>query len=241
MRQILASVLMSVAVALLAASVFGSAAQATEIESSSHAPYNWTGFYLGINGGDGWETLNSSVSFASSTILIPSSAASANQSLSGFVGGGQVGFNWQIRSIVLGMEGDFQGSTLRNSVIVGSGQVTENLNEFGTFRGRLGFAVDRWMPYVTAGWGYGLLRSELNAGSLGAFSSSSSRSFFTAGAGLEAVVWRHVSFKLEYLYLPIGSFTNTYAATFGVAPVGTLTAASSVWANIFRAGLNYHF
>jgi outer membrane immunogenic protein len=69
--------------------------------------YNWTGFYAGAHAGVGWSDFDGSGS-------------------SGFIGGGQVGYNYQINQWVLGIEGDFAGTTIKDSVsatVVGPGAV----------------------------------------------------------------------------------------------------------------------
>jgi outer membrane immunogenic protein len=238
--------------ACLVGGTFGASSLATDIQSMSITPvsvYNWTGLYGGVNAGAGWETATPNVSFASSTIFLPSSAATGTETVNGFIGGGQLGFNWQVSSVVLGVEGDFQGTTQKNAIAVGgSALVTNSIENFGTVRGRVGVALGRWMPYVTAGGGYGTFQSSINAGPLGTFSSPSSHGFFAVGTGLEVMVWDHASFKIEYLYMDTGTTTNSFAALtpaalafLGTSSVGTLTASTRVRDNIFRAGLNYHF
>jgi outer membrane immunogenic protein len=228
--------------------MFGVPSRATDIVSMSYLPYNWSGAYVGANFGAGWETTTPNVSFVSATPFLPSAGATGTETVNGFVGGGQIGANWQISSMVLGVESDFQGTTQRNTIAMGSALATNSMDRFGTVRGRIGLAIERWMPYATVGWGYGDFQSNLNAGPLGDFTTSSAHGFFIVGTGVEVMVWGNASFKIEYLYLDTGSFTNSYAALtptplafLGTSTVGTLNVTTRIRDNVVRAGLNYRF
>ncbi len=153
-------------------------------------PFSWTGFYIGGNAGYGWGNGTGTLA------LVGPATASFNTSSSGFVGGGQAGFNWQFGPAVIGAEADFQGTTGSGSVsstaLTG---ITEKEPYFGTVRGRLGYAFDRFMIYATGGGVYG--STTLNGTG---FSSSATFWTWTAGAGFEWAMWGPVSAKLEYLY-----------------------------------------
>ena len=104
--------------------------------------YNWTGFYLGINGGYGWGSSHWS-GFGDSA------------EPSGGMVGGTAGYNWQGLGSpwVFGLEGDIDWTNIKGSftsVACPTGCETKN-NWLGTVRGRLGYALDRVMPYVTGG------------------------------------------------------------------------------------------
>src|SRR5450432_182127 len=128
-------------------------------------PYNWTGAYVGLNAGYSWGNQSNTLTTAAGATVL---ANSNSNSLNGFIGGGQVGYNWQVNQWVLGLEADFQGSAQTGSgtfFIPTSGVIlvvpstsfsyTDNLDWFGTVRGRLGWAQQgRWLPYVTGGWAY---------------------------------------------------------------------------------------
>jgi Mn2+/Fe2+ NRAMP family transporter len=149
--------------------------------------------------------------------------------------------NWQTSSnIVLGIEGDIQASgqsNTTNGTLFGAAySETDKITYFGTIRGRLGYAIDRWMPYVTGGWGYGEFTPDATITGLGTFSSSNSHGAWVVGGGVDAALVGNWTAKVEYLYLDTGDITNTYATG-----LGTLTTTSSVKDNIIRAGLNYRF
>ena len=180
------------------------------------AMYNWTGFYVGLNGGYGWVN----------------SGGAGNPS--GFIGGGQIGYNWQAMGspLVLGIEGDFQGADLDETVALGGGvTATTRANAFGTVRGRIGYAFDRAMIYATGGWAYTRTSLELS-GPGGSVSSSDWSSGWALGGGLEYAFAGPWSVKLEYLHVDSGDVTLTLA---GVPVTGSYDM------DIVRAGLNYRF
>lgn len=180
------------------------------------AMYNWTGFYVGLNGGYGWVN----------------SGGSGNPS--GFVGGGQIGYNWQGMGspFVLGLEADIQGADLDETVALGGGvTATTRSNAFGTVRGRIGYAFDRAMIYATGGWAYTRTSLDLS-GPGGSISSSDWSSGWTLGGGLEYAFAGPWSVKLEYLHVDSGDVTLT---------LGGATATGSYDMDIVRAGLNYRF
>ena len=179
-----------------------------------HTPYfSWTGFYAGINGGYGW-----SDSFADNA--------------HGGVFGGQLGYNWQIGSFVLGVEGDFQGTTIKASEDLGGGVTAEGkISAFATVRGRIGYAFNRALIYGTGGWAYTKTKLSLSAGGA-SIEDSAWGSGWAAGGGLEWAVWDRWSVKGEYLYIDSGDTTLTLAGS---------TATGDFKYNVVRAGLNYRF
>jgi len=132
--------------------------------------YNWTGFYVGLNGGYSWGKAN--------TILFPNTAlvTAASQNVNGGLFGGQIGYNWQVdRKWVLGLEADGQwtdekghrndlfGTTRTptpgldfNIVATTSASSDWSLPWFATFRGRAGFLADpSLLLYGTGGLAVG--------------------------------------------------------------------------------------
>jgi outer membrane immunogenic protein len=209
------------------------------------AALNWTGVYVGVNGGYGvgrnefrqFDDFGGGAfdaSFAPSTI-----------GPKGGLFGGQAGYNWQMNSIVLGIEGDAQWSDMQETAcgpdcsVDGAGIVSQKLKWFATARARLGWAMPSWMVYATAGaaWG-GIDETDtlgLTPGTVSATSFSQARGGWTAGGGLELRLWEGWTGKLEYLHLDLGSTTNVAP---GVPPE-TLTTTSQIRSDIVRVGLNY--
>jgi len=191
--------------------------------------YNWTGYYVGGNVGGG-------VGNTSFTVVTPGLSGSPSDEIRGFVGGGQGGFNWQNGPLVAGIEADLQFSHQRNGVNSFGLQITNNLDYFSTLRGRIGYAMDEWLFYVTGGGGYASTQATLNVGGVGVFSESDFKPLWVVGVGVETQIWDRWTGRLEYLYLQSGSISNTLAI-----PGGTLAVTQTVHDNVIRTGLNYHF
>ena len=175
--------------------------------------YDWTGFYIGANGGYGWSS-----NFASG-------------STKGFVGGGQLGYNWQTGRLVLGVEGDLQYTSLKASETVGGVTATGKIPAFGTARGRIGYAWDRMMLYGTGGWAYTKTDVSLTNG-VTTVSDAKWSSGYAVGGGVEWAAWNRWSVKAEYLYVHSGNVELTLAG---------VTAGGSYNLNVARVGLNYRF
>ena len=177
--------------------------------------YNWTGPYIGISGGFGW---------GRSDISAPLASGSFNTS--GALVGGTLGYNYQMNQFVLGLEGDGSWSNIGGSATCTGGlSCSVRNNWLATARGRLGFAVDRFMPYVTGGAAFGDIKTSV--ATLG--DATSTKTGWTAGGGIEAAIAGPWTAKVEYLYVDLGR-----GATIG----GSDTSFNS---NIVRAGLNYRF
>jgi outer membrane immunogenic protein len=183
--------------------------------------YNWTGLYLGINGGGTWGRSN----------WTGGGISTGNFDASGALIGGTIGSNWQTGAMVLGLEGDLDWSSIRGSTAITCVPNCETRNSWlGTVRGRLGFAWDRVMPFVTGGVAFGNIR----AGGVGLATETSTKAGWTVGAGLEAAIAGPWTAKVEYLYVDLGNSTCS-AVTCGVATNVRFNA------NILRGGINYRF
>jgi outer membrane immunogenic protein len=213
--------------------------------------YNWTGFYVGLNAGGSWGHQNNDLV----TVLGGLTLFSNTDHLNGFIGGGQLGYNWQNDHWVFGLEADFQGSGQKADgtfVLPPFGQLfvapgltasySDKLEWFGTVRGRIGYAQDRWLAYVTGGWafGHGTLSgtgTTTPAGTVLAFSASKDYSGWTVGGGLEWAFKDRWSVKAEYLYIDFGD-----GPTVTANGAGTLAIVSGKMTdNIARLGVNYRF
>jgi outer membrane immunogenic protein len=149
------------------------------------APYNWSGFYVGANGGYSWGRSDTTVDFLTypgGVLIVPpvGSITSADFDLNGAIAGLQAGFNWQVNNIVFGVEGDIQWSGQKGSAdflcaatTIGgpcfpgftflppgatgvSLSLEEKLRWFSTLRGRVGVTLTpTWLLYVTGGLAIG--------------------------------------------------------------------------------------
>lgn len=225
------------------------------------APYSWTGFYIGATAGGIWNTGHTSLdaTYRGATLgsrYIPTTLGSGE---TGFQGGGELGYNYQMGSIVLGLESDLEWVTNSNSVTYTGaaiphlgGDVTTTLatrmDWLGTTRGRLGIATladDRLLLYVTGGLAYGGGKASVSAvgpaGDAWYGSQGSTQVGWTVGGGAEYAFTNNWSIKAEYLYYNLGSYS--YATT-GTGPSATplkFVAKVTPEGSIARAGINYKF
>ncbi len=173
---------------------------------------SWTGFYVGLNAGYAFGDADWST-FA------------ADPSPTGFLVGGTLGYNLQTGSWVWGLEADIAWSNMDDTVTAAPGRWTTELPWFGTARGRIGYAGwGSMMPYFTAGAAFASVENSNVVGSV-----SETRVGWTAGVGLEYMMWSNWSVKFEYLYADLGSSDGPAATTIDVTT------------NIVRAGINYRF
>jgi outer membrane immunogenic protein len=181
-------------------------------------PYDWSGFYLGVNGGGGWGHSHWS-------------ATGTGFGVSGGQAGGTVGYNRQIGNVVFGVEGDIDWSGL-NGTGSGAGCVGCSTSDswLSTVRGRIGYAFDRVMPYATGGLAVGDIRAAMPGFSGG----TSTNAGWTLGGGVEFALPGNWTAKAEYLRVDLGNFNCTGCTP---APSGNV----SLQENVFRAGLNYRF
>jgi outer membrane immunogenic protein len=214
---------------------------------------NWSGFYVGGNVGYGWGG-KTDLSYLPTPAAFEASNTTFNSLAKGVVGGAQIGYNWQIGSLVTGLEADLQGSGVRGSVRQQPDQFSsfsfrsaeQNLSWFGTVRGRLGVTVTPdLLLYGTGGLGYGHAEGSTNTFFSNTFqfpgSFGKTKLGWAAGAGAEWMIARNWSAKIEYLHMDLGSESTTVDAF----PIPNPPArAVSTWHNhydIVRAGVNYHF
>ena len=229
--------------------------------------YTWTGFYFGGNAGYGWgsadthfDPLPDAVTFFN---LRP---ITLGPDPSGFIGGGQVGYNWQWNKwLVLGVETDFQGSDIegsrrRSPFLDIFGDIAdedpnvfleahERLQWFGTARGRIGFApLCRLLVYATGGLAYGNVDYSANTnfdnGITYPVSFTRTSLGWTVGGGLEYAISHHWSVKAEYLYYDLGTNSRTEPQLDDGVPTGSIFFVRNHFetkGNMVRGGLNFKF
>jgi outer membrane immunogenic protein len=226
------------------------------------AAYNWTGFYLGVNVGYSWARATDTGSLFTGAGA-PAGSFGSSENLNGVIGGGQIGYNWQTGNLLLGVEADFQGSGERNDIgatCVGAAGValggcsvsgTDRIRWFGTARGRVGYAADRWLFYVTGGGSWLNLSSDVSITGAAPFaplgvtavsSNSTTRFGWVLGGGVETALWSNWTGGVEYLYIDTGNYTQSFVVPTALAVLGaTGTETVRVKENVIRAKLNYRF
>ncbi|MEO6779641.1 MAG: outer membrane beta-barrel protein [Bradyrhizobium sp.] len=214
------------------------------------AVYNWTGFYIGGHIGGGWADQNS-VELAPGTGAYPTGTAFTGKNLSGFLGGVQGGYNWQLSNIVLGIEGEYtwadvSGSATTVSTVprfLGFSSIsTAKLQDIALVTGRLGYAANNWLFYFKGGgaWGQGKsfsVNNNANGTLFDTSSSSTDRSGWVVGVGAEWGFAPNWSAKIEYNYIDFGSSNVTLNSSLGTQNF----VSSSEKVNIVKAGVNYRF
>ncbi len=202
----------------------------------------WTGFYLGVNGGFGWNK-NSGDLFCADAVFCPEATGNILKPKGGLAGG-QIGYNWQSGIVVYGIEADIQWADIHESATVATGvrgldfDASQKLDWFGTVRGRLG--ITPWsqsaLLYVTGGLIYGGEKTTASLDTAAAsvvVSNSTTRTGGTIGVGLEYLFAPNFSGKVEALWYDMGHqnlFINDIDA-----------AHFSYQGVIVRGGLNWHF
>lgn len=229
------------------------------------APFNWTGFYLGLNAGYGFGRndlrVAPSADAASQAFWNPAFLAGAAPSRyrleqDGFVGGGQIGYNVQTGMFVWGVEADLQGSGIRDSVDVatitpgfvpGFFSASQQLEWFGTGRARLGLTTGPALFYVTGGVAFGGVKYNHDfafpaSNDFHTVSRKDTEVGWTAGGGVEWAFGNNWSMKAEYLFIDLGdrSFTSTPGGR-AANRATTLTTDFRNQYHIARLGLNYRF
>jgi outer membrane immunogenic protein len=204
-------------------------------ERSSSA-INWTGIYLGLNGGYTFG--------ASSWTDSVTETATGNFNTSGFVFGGTVGANYQVGSVVFGVEADGDradasgfGTFTASSLCAGGCLTTSSW--LGTVRVRAGYAFDRFLVYGTGGAVFGNVRANFSNNPV----SSMTEAGWTVGAGVEVAFARNWSAKAEYLFVNLadGSCTMDCAiADVSGTPV-IPNVAVKFNESIVCGGVNYRF
>jgi outer membrane immunogenic protein len=188
-------------------------------KAPAYAPqaYNWSGFYVGVNGGYGFGTS----SFTDSN----------NFDVNGGLVGGTVGYNWQVNQGVFGLEGDGDWSDIKGTTTTGCPGCETRNDWLATFRGRVGYAFDRVLPYATGG----LAAGDIKATTPGFTGIDDDRIGWTVGGGVEFSIAGPWTAKLEYLYVDLGK------ADCGLSCGGFTPDNVDLKENIVRGGVNYKF
>lgn len=217
--------------------------------------YSWTGFYIGGELGGGWAS--ETVAIVTQTSATPGFPVgfSSTRDLSGFLGGVNAGYNYQINQFVIGIDGDYTWADLTGStsdVSPTTGDVdhhSSRIDWISTVTGRLGWVFNsNWLLYGKGGWawaGWSGTTSTFNATQttlLNTLTSSTTRDGWTAGVGLEWGFAPGWSAKVEYDY--VGFDQITFAPTEVNAKTGAVgfpirNATSDL--NMVKGGVDYHF
>ena len=234
-------------VIVTAASVFAltAAANAADMYRPAEGGYkdvpyvgvNWSGLYVGVHGGGAW----GSDKIVDKDNLNGGAAYTLNDT--GFIGGGQIGYNAQRGNLVFGLEGDLgylsASKKKYDPNFVGGTYSGVDSGLYGDITGRLGYAFDRTLVYAKGGFAIseGKPYVDNSAGSYkGGRASTDVLTGWTIGAGVEHKLSPAWSVKAEYQYFDFGS----QDAVLNTPAHGNFAYSNALTVNAVTAGLNYH-
>ncbi|HWM81513.1 MAG TPA: outer membrane protein [Pseudolabrys sp.] len=204
--------------------------------AAAAVPFTWTGVYLGGHIGYGW---------ANSRWSDLSSGESISVKNNGVLGGGQIGFNYQMGTWVVGLEADYSASGIKGaSAIVidptdnDRSTINPHLRWTSLVTARLGYAFDRYLPYIKGGVAFGDIRYSFNNLTTGmAGGTTIRRTGWTIGTGLEVALDGNWSVRAEYDYIQFGNKNKALPDEDGaIQPVSTRHSSHQI-----RLGVNYRF
>jgi|PersoiStandDraft_1058852.scaffolds.fasta_scaffold34905_2 outer membrane immunogenic protein len=197
--------------------------------------YNWTGCYVGGNVGGLWARKDWN--------LDPTGTPIGSNDPSGFLGGGQIGCNYQVSTFVFGIQGDYDwtdASASNNDLIQTSYTDRTRIKGLASVTGRAGYAWDRFLAYAKGGaaWVRDDYDVHLTATGAPGAAASETRTGWTAGVGGEYAFAPSWSAFVEYDYYDFGTRSNTF-----------LTPAGGVWEiadirermSVLKGGINFRF
>lgn len=213
----------------------------------------WNGFNVGINLGGLFGNSNGSF-FPKGSESLPSYSCKFKGI--GATVGAQVGYNYQIKKFVCGIETDFNYSSIHsrhsNSIVLENQALgnfkygfTHRLEWFGTLRPRIGIGFDYIHLYVTGGFAYGSIKSHTNISftqRAGSYSKEKIKTLigWTAGCGIGYNFSKNKILKLEYLYVDLERYRYSVLPSI-VVPIVGITYASRLKTifNCLRIGIDY--
>jgi outer membrane immunogenic protein len=234
-------------IALLGA---GTSGQAADMAVKAAPPpimaplFTWTGFYIGGNLGAAWAQRSVTDIFGN-TFTRTSDAR--------FIGGGQLGYNWQTGNFVLGVEGDIDGIASNNNrtaavAIGGAGPFVVTANDsnwVATLAARFGWAADHWLFYGKAGGGWvgnsgGFTVTNVTTGASFGGGGGNSVGGWLLGGGVEWAISNNWSLKGEYDYIGLSNRNFAVPVVVGGGVVDTFTSSNRSF-QMVKFGFNYSF
>lgn len=162
--------------------------------------FTWNGAYIGGQIGYGWGKSK----FGDGEDIFKLKP-------NGFLGGLYAGYNFDLgNNVVLGIDGDATYNNLKDDFTDSVGSFETKLRWSGAVRGRVGYAFDRFLPYIAGGVAFGQVKNSVNS-DLATFSESKTHTGWTAGAGVDYAATDNVILRLEYRYTDYGNKDNDFA------------------------------
>lgn len=198
-------------------------------------PLLWNGFYLGGQIGYAWGRSHAQ-QFVTATGVPTGFNPTFNTD--GVVGGAHLGYNYQMSSLVFGVEGDLEGSGIKGNANFAAPATSTAFESRwqGSIRGRVGAAFGPTLLYVTGGAAFADLRHRLSVGTGPVETFDQTRTGWTVGGGAEFAFSPSWSTRLEYRYSDFGNVSNVST----VAAPGTTYQYDPKFHTV-RLGVSYHF
>jgi outer membrane immunogenic protein len=227
-----------------------------EVMEAAPPAYDWSGFYVGINGGWGFGLGDGDYDYtgfgAAALAVLP---GGFDPDADGGLVGGTVGLNWQSGRWVFGVEGDIAWSGIDGTdtfAFAGGGGVTPfvqttdfEMDWFATARGRVGLVADRFLVYATGGAAFAdvslsttLVATPLATGNF-AGATDDVEFGWVAGLGGELGLTEHLTFKVEGLFYDLGEISTT--ALDPAFPAAAINSELDLSGVIARGGINWRF
>lgn len=186
--------------------------------------YDWSGLYVGGFGGYGFGNHN----INNATGQVGFADFTANFESQGPFGGGEIGYNFMLGNLLLGVEADGAGANIRGNDNFALGWNDANrLNWVASVRARSGITVDRLLLFFTGGWAFGDIDHTNTNPGVGVDAFTSHRNGWTAGGGLAYAITDNLIAKIEYRYYGLGTYHRD-APTNGALPYTVANTYSTV-------------
>lgn len=239
-----------IALSLLSATGVSAADLAARPYTKAPAPvvaaYNWSGFYLGVNGGGGWSRKCWTLTEFIGPVL-PNQDEGCHDATGG-TAGGQIGYRWQASNWVFGVEAqgnwaDFRGSNVSIALLGGGTSNVSKIDSFGLFTGQVGYAFNSALIYVKGGAGVVRDKYNIQFAGVNLWEGSETRWGGTVGAGVEFGFAPNWSVAVEYDHLFLGTRDVRLDTLPAFGPGGPLTGIHRIRqdVDVVTARLNYRW
>jgi outer membrane immunogenic protein len=249
----------NIVLGLLATSVLWNAAPVHAADMAVKAPpvyaapaaTSWTGFYFGVNGGAAWGNDSAAIDSVSGLGLGGGGASFSlpveSQGMSGWLGGVQVGYNWQYGPLLFGVEGDFDGANVYgNTACLIAFNCGVKQDWIGDVTGRFGVLPNaQTLMYVKGGIAFSHFDYSFGntfGGTTIAASTSDTRTGGLIGMGVEYMFMPNWSAKIEYNFIDWGSSGESFPLTVSGCvgcTLPTFGAAIRDTESVMKFGVNY--
>ncbi|MDN5002055.1 outer membrane protein [Bradyrhizobium sp. GCM10027634] len=208
------------------------------------AVWSWTGFYLGGHVGAGWGTTESTVtSFTGAVPGLPAGVVLSQNDRSGFLGGGQFGYNWQSGWAVFGVQGDITGMDVKGTApCLGALSCSAKSDWLATVTGRIGGVVaDRTLVYAKGGAAWMHTNNTLSVPGVLSVSADSTNVGWLLGLGAEYAFDHNWSAFIEYNYIDFDkkSIAMDFSGLAGAPSTANVDVKNKL--SIAKIGVNYKF